>query len=566
MKRFHALGLSAATALVTVHLCAQTPPPAQRPGPGDGFDGAPSFGQGGRIPGGPGGGPGFGGPGFGGPNSAERKVLSQFDRNGDKRLDAGERAAAREFLAADTRPGRGGPRGPRFGGPAGDAAAPSPGIRLAPSDVAPAGDAPLYDPDTVRTLFLDFESADWERELSDFYNTDVEVPARLTVDGQVLDEVGVHFRGASSYFTVGEGVKRSLNLALNEWRKDQRLGGYRTLNLLNSHTDPTFLRTVLALHISREYLPAPRANFVRVVINGENWGVYINAQQFNTDFTRDWFDSTQVARWKVPGSPRGNAGLTYLGEDPSPYRALYEIKSRNDEKSWTALIRLCRVLNQTPLDRLEAALEPLLDIDGTLRFLALENVLINADGYWVRASDYNLCQDTRGRFHLIPHDVNETFRAGGGGPGMGPRGPGFGGGGAGGGGIELDPLVGLDDPGKPLRSRLLAVPALQARYLGYVRDMAQHWLDWDRLGPLASELQGRIAEDVRIDTRKLDSYERFIGGLTDDEAGGDGGGGFRGPQRAMSLKTFADRRRAYLLSHPKVQTAPLPALRRPDKS
>ena len=41
-----------------------------------------------------------------------------------------------------------------------------------------------------------------------------------------------------------------------------------------------------------------------------------------------------------------------------------------------------------------------------------------------------------------------------------------------------DSLVGLDDTSKPLRSKLLAVPALRARYLGYVREIADKWLDW----------------------------------------------------------------------------------------
>ncbi|GAB1487640.1 hypothetical protein MASR2M8_00800 [Opitutaceae bacterium] len=75
------------------------------------------------------------------------------------------------------------------------------------------------------------------------------------------------------------------------------------------------------------------------------------------------------------------------------------------------MIKLCRVLNQTKPDQLEAALSPLLDIDGALKFLALENVLIKSDGYWARASDCNLYQAKDGRFHLIPHDANETMSA-----------------------------------------------------------------------------------------------------------------------------------------------------------
>ena len=78
--------------------------------------------------------------------------------------------------------------------------------------------------------------------------------------------------------------KRSLNVTVDLVDKSQNLLGYKTLNLLNSHTDPSFMRTVLYNHIARHYLPAPEANLVRVVINGESWGVYINEEQFNKDF------------------------------------------------------------------------------------------------------------------------------------------------------------------------------------------------------------------------------------------------------------------------------------------
>ena len=49
------------------------------------------------------------------------------------------------------------------------------------------------------------------------------------------------------------------------------------------------------------------------------------------------------------------------------------------------------------------------------------------------------------------------------------------------GGLEIDPLVGLDDPSKPLRSKLLAVPALRAKYLAHVKELAEQWLDWTGL-------------------------------------------------------------------------------------
>ena len=660
----------------------------------------------------------------------ETKLVKQFDKDGDKRLNNEERKAAREHLTKErANRGPGGPGGRRGGfGPRAESQEPAqPGQKLSPADVKSFPDAPVYDLKTLRTFFLEFENADWEKELADFNNTDVEIPAKLTVDGKTFQEVGVHFRGASSLMMVPEGRKRSLNLSLDWVHEKQQLGGYRTFNLLNSHEDPTFLRTVLYYHIAREYIPAPKANFARVVIHGEDWGVYVSAQQFNKDFVNDWYGTTQGARWKVPGSPQGRAGLSYLGEDPVAYKRLYEIKTKDDPKVWADFIKLCKVLNETPADQLEKALEPLLDVNGALKFLALENALVNNDGYWVRASDYSIYQDSKGRFHIFPHDANETFSSGGGpggpggfgpGPGMfvapqilgqadknddgklnkeefaalanawydkldpdksgkvtqeqfignfdellpppqgfgppgggqpdgaprpgggrggfgparflgpamftatdankdgtltraelgdtfakwfgdwdtgkrgvlnednlreglaavlprpnfggsggpggppgepgggrGRGGPGFGGGpGPGGGGVQLDPLVAANDASKPLLSKLLAVPALRMRYLSYVRDIAENWLDWNKLGPLAKQYQAVITDAVKVDTRKLDSTEAFFNGV---EGEAQTQGGVAGPGRGQraSLKSFAEKRRAFLLNHAEVKQA-----------
>jgi CotH kinase protein len=93
-------------------------------------------------------------------------------------------------------------------------------------------------------------------------------------------------------------------------------------------------------------------------------------------------------------------------------------------------------------------------------------------------------------------------------------------------------MVGLNDASKPLRSKLLAVPALRARYITYVRDIAERWLDWNRLGPLAKSYQAVVADEVKLDTRKLYSTEAFETGL---EGGED------------SLRKFVETRREFLL-------------------
>jgi hypothetical protein len=182
-------------------------------------------------PGGQGGPPGRGGFGM---QQPDREVLAQFDADKNKRLDAAERKAAREWLA--TQPSGGG-FGRRGGGGRGGRgiAAGSPGPRLSPADVKPvAAEVDLYDPRTLRTLFIQFEETDWEAQLEAFHNTDVDVPATVIVDGKTYKDVGVRFRGASSYMMVPTGSKRSLNLSFDYAHDKQALGGYRTINLLNA--------------------------------------------------------------------------------------------------------------------------------------------------------------------------------------------------------------------------------------------------------------------------------------------------------------------------------------------
>src|SRR5687767_5382168 len=71
----------------------------------------------------------------------------------------------------------------------------------------------------------------------------------------------------------------------------------------------------------------------------------------------------------------------------------------------------------------------MLDIDGALKFLALDNVLMNGDSYWEDASDFNIYLDPKARFHFVHDDVNEAFR------------PIRGRGGAAGRGVAFEPLA-----------------------------------------------------------------------------------------------------------------------------
>ena len=515
----------------------------------------------------------------------ERKILDQFDADDNGRLEGKELDAAREELKKNpVQRGPGFGRGPGGAGPGGagqggvgpggpgpggmpggppgmggERVATKPGPTVTPAEVKSYPDAPLYAPDVVRTIFLTFENPAWEEDLELFHGTDVDLPATMMVDGTEYKGVGVHFRGSSSYMMVPRGTKRSLNVSVDHTESKARLYGYTTLNLLNANGDSSMMSSSLYAELAAPHMPVPKANFVQVVINGESWGVYANLQQFNKTFTREHWPQYKGdgARWKVKGSPGARSGLEYTGDNVADYRQHYEIKTKDDAKDWQDLINLCKVLNQTPPDQLEQALKPILDVDGVLWFLAMDVASANEDGYWVRSSDYSLYKDPEGVFHVVPHDMNEAFKS----TMMGPPGPPGMRGPRGRQGeqgpqgqqprmargadsmVKLDPLIGLDDATKPLRSKLLAVPALRERYLSYVRQLATA-MQWKNIGPAVERMRTMLQPLIQKDTRKAFSNEAFARETSSAQDG--------------QLRSFFDKRSAFLLGY-KPASAAAPA-------
>ena len=79
------------------------------------------------------------------------------------------------------------------------------------------------------------------------------------------------------------------------------------------------------------------------------------------------------------------------------------------------------------------------------------------------------------------------------------------------------------------------MPALRARYLAFVREIAQKSLDWNALRPVVKAYRDLIEADVARDTRKLFTTEEFLRTTADDASFG-------------TLRSFVEERRAFLLA------------------
>ena len=86
--------------------------------------------------------------------------------------------------------------------------------------------------------------------------------------------------------------------------------------------------------------------------------------------------------------------------------------------------------------------------------------------------------------------------------------------------------------------------------LAAMRDIAVNWLDWSKVGPMVAQFQALIAADIQADTRKSFSTASFTKSVTQDNF--EPGYGPTAPS-SMSLKSFIQQRRAFLLSYPGIK-------------
>ena len=364
----------------------------------------------------------------------------------------------------------------------------------------------LYDETVVRTYDLWFSQTNYWQLLTANYTTHTDIPATLIVEGDTFPEVGVRFKGQTSYSQSGSSQKKSFNITLDYVNPGQSLNGYSTVNLNNCFQDPSFMREMVYLHQIRRHVPAAKAAYVHLFINGESWGLYPQVQQLDADYLEEWFPSNDGTRWRADrpagatgGGPGGGGGgqwgdgtaaLNYLGSDTTQYQQYYDLKSTHKENPWDELIHVCDVLNNTPLDSLEARIKPVLDLDRTLWFLASEIAFSDDDSYVYKGKmDYYLYWDPEtNRITPLEFDGNSVMTSN---------------------TTNWGPFYNANKVNYPLLNRLLAVPSIRQRYLAHFRTILQDVLNPDLVNPLIDQYDALISAGIQADTKKLYTFNQY---------------------------------------------------------
>jgi len=141
----------------------------------------------------------------------------------------------------------------------------------------------------IRKIEIFFAEPNWDDTLDYYYANNLGrlLADSILIDGKMDDSVGVKYKGNSSYSP--NNAKNPLNIRMDWVKAGQSVDNYNMLKLSNGFHDPSFVREVLTYEMAREYMPASKATYANVFING-NWnGLYTCVQSVDDDFTNEHF-------------------------------------------------------------------------------------------------------------------------------------------------------------------------------------------------------------------------------------------------------------------------------------
>ena len=261
----------------------------------------------------------------------------------------------------------------------------------------------------IRNIEIFFSQTDWDDSLDIYYANGLGerlVADSILIDGIADQNVGIKYKGNSSYNV--NNTKNPMNIKLDYVNNGQSIDGYNVLKLSNGFRDPSLVREVLSYEMAREYMPAPKATYAKVSVNGTLIGLYTCVQSIDDDFTNENFYERKGPFFKVentgisvPGC-MGQLGILEHYPDTNCYQRAYEMESTDD---WTALENFLDTLNNYFTE-----VENVMDIDRTLWMMAFENLTVSLDGP-INSIPHNfyLFKDNNGRFSPLLWDMNMAF-------------------------------------------------------------------------------------------------------------------------------------------------------------
>ncbi|MHB8063849.1 MAG: CotH kinase family protein [Ruminiclostridium sp.] len=271
----------------------------------------------------------------------------------------------------------------------------------------------IISPENYRTMETDLNGMSMPSTRDPVY-----VPATVKFNDITWWYVGIRYKGESTLFTPKMSGKHKFPFRLNFDKfedqypeiKNQKFFGFKELAFSNNWFDPSFVRDKVFSDMLRDGgIPAVHCAFSRVYIDTGSgpvyWGLYTLAEDPADEMLKNQFQNSKGNLYK---------GQTGVGGDLTTFNQQgFEKKTNEDANDWSDIQALVKALNapRTNAASWRAGLESVFNVNGFLRWLAINTAAVNIDTYgWVTKNNY-LYQDLSkgGRITYLPCDFNMSL-------------------------------------------------------------------------------------------------------------------------------------------------------------
>ena len=315
--------------------------------------------------------------------------------------------------------------------------------------------------DDMTATYGEFGQRSNNNGLIDSDENPIFVPADVYYQDTQWYRVGIRFKGNSSLQSSWQAgiLKLSFKLDFDQFEDDypqidnQRFYGFKKFSLKNNFDDESLLREKVASDVFKKAgLAVSNTGFYTLYVdhgNGpEYFGLYTLVEEIDDTLIETQFTSDDGNLYKPEDGGANFAEGSFNEEN-------FEKKTNEDDEDWSDIIALFDALHDDTATTAPATwrenLEAVFDVDGFLKYLAVNGIIQNWDTYGRMTHNYYLYNNPEtSKLTWIPWDNNEALQEG-----------------KQGGALNLD-FSNLDSSNWPLIAKLYADDVYKTRYNDYV--------------------------------------------------------------------------------------------------
>ncbi len=151
----------------------------------------------------------------------------------------------------------------------------------------------LFDTSYVHSINIEIDESEWQ-DLIDNAQQEQYHTCNITIDGTVVDNVGVRAKGNTSLSTVASmnSERYSLKVQFDEYDSNTSYYGLDKLALNNIIMDNTYMKDYFSYTMMNEIgAYAPLCSYAYVTVNGEDWGLFLAVEGVEEAYARRNFGS-----------------------------------------------------------------------------------------------------------------------------------------------------------------------------------------------------------------------------------------------------------------------------------